>query len=289
MIRRPSPLDRWPLVLVAVALLFQYACATPPLDASPSLAPQAIFTAAYHTFAAQGLTEQALTPPTGTPPPTVLSTLSPTSTIASGGPGICDNASYVSDVTIPDGTVIPAGGKFVKTWLLQNVGACNWTTGYSLAFQSGDQMGGMNAAVSGLVPSGGQSELSVNLTAPASAGTYTGQWQMRNAQGQPFGSVITVVINVGAPSECRKSSKTTVTIAGHINLDSVIIDYGEGTTMTDSDGDYSFTVPMGWSGSVRPSKARVNPWTFEPAQRTYSDLSCDLLRENYKATPPPGV
>ena len=118
------------------------------------------------------------------------------------------------------------------------------------------------------VPSGGQSEVSVQLAAPTAAGTYTGQWQMRNAQQAPFGNVITVVISVGTAAECKRSSKITITIMGHAGPENTTIDYGIGTTVTDQHGDYAFQVPEGWSGTVTPSKAKVNPWSFSPAFRT---------------------
>ncbi|MBI3738755.1 MAG: hypothetical protein HY258_06885, partial [Chloroflexi bacterium] len=73
-------------------------------------------------------------PPTATPGiPT--NTPSPTSTVG------CDRAQFVSDVTIPDGTVFPPNTTFTKTWRLKNVGTCTWTTSYGLAFQSGNSMG----------------------------------------------------------------------------------------------------------------------------------------------------
>ena len=96
--------------------------------------------------------------------------------------------------------------------------------------------------------------------------------------------MITVVISVGTTAECKRSSKTTVTIMGHAGPENTTIDYGVGTTATDQHGDYAFQVPEGWSGTVTPSKARVNPWSFAPAFRTYSNVQCDLRNENYKAT-----
>ena len=46
--------------------------------------------------------------------------------------GCLDRAAFVTDVTIPDNTVIPAGTTFIKTWRLKNVGTCTWTKQYSL-------------------------------------------------------------------------------------------------------------------------------------------------------------
>lgn len=52
------------------------------------------------------------------------------------------NASaFVSDVTIPDGTMMSPGQSFTKTWQIKNSGSTIWS-GYSLAFDRGTQMGG---------------------------------------------------------------------------------------------------------------------------------------------------
>ena len=277
------------LVACLPAALIFGACGPRGQDAVPTLAVEAIFTAARQTFAAQAATDLASTPTTATPPPTMATTAIPSPTRISISPGACDDAAYVSDVTIPDGTLVGAGSTFVKTWLLQNTGTCAWTTDYSLTFQGGDQMGGLDALVASPVPAGGQSPISVSLKAPAPPGTYTGQWQMKNEQRQPFGDVITVIITVGSTADCRRSSKVDVTISGHARPENTTIDYGDAATVTDANGDYAFTVPAGWSGTVTPSKAKVNPWTFDPQHRTYTNVTCDLKNEDYKGTAPPGV
>lgn len=276
------------ILLCALVLVTLGACASPE-SGTPGVDANAIYTAAQETYSAQQATKRADSTSTSTPAPTVATTPSPSPTRPAAGVSLCDAASYVSDVTVPDGTLVNAGSTFVKTWMLQNNGTCAWTTGYSLTFVGGDLMGGTDSPVAGSVPAGGQSPLSVTLKAPDAPGTYTGQWQMKNAQQQLFGSVITVVISVGSPAECRRSSRTEVTISGRAKPEKTTIDYGDGITYTDANGDYAFTVPEGWSGTVIPSKAPANPWTYFPPFRTYSNVICDLRDENYKATPPPGV
>jgi hypothetical protein len=94
----------------------------------------------------------------------------------------CDLAQFVKDVTIPDGTNFNAGDTFTKTWRLKNIGACTWT-GYALVFDSGDAMSGVSPIAIGTVGPGQEVDVSVNLTAPASNGTYRGYWRIRNAGG----------------------------------------------------------------------------------------------------------
>jgi hypothetical protein len=264
-------------------------CAEPAQDVAPTQNAAAIFTLAYETLSAQQLTRTAQKAIAETPALSPAAVVTTTPTRAFLPQGACDNAAYVSDVTVPDGSQVAAGSGFVKTWMLQNSGTCPWTTAFKIAFVGGDRMGGVDTALTTQVPSGGQSEVSVQLAAPTAAGTYTGHWQMQNALQVPFGSVITVVIKVGTTAECKRSSKTTITIMGHAGPENTTIDYGVGSTVTDQHGDYAFQVPEGWSGTVTPSKAKVNPWSFAPEFRTYSNVQCDLRNENYKATAPPGV
>jgi hypothetical protein len=280
--------------LIFATMLPLSSCGSSTRDLSLTQTVNAVVTAAHQTFEVQAATQLASSLPTETPPPTLTpspvdtASSSPTA-VAVSGQGACDNNVWIGDVTIPDGTVLAANAKFVKTWLLQNTGTCAWSTGYSLFFSSGDQMGGADTLLPATVPAGSQAEISTALTAPAESGNYTGWWRMKNAQGQPFGKVITVVIQVGSSAGCRHPARFgSVTIAGHAGPEKVTIDYGDGTVFTDPHGDYSFSVPTGWSGVVRPWKAKVHPWTFDPEQRFYSSVVCDMLDEDYKATAPPG-
>ena len=100
----------------------------------------------------------------------------------------CEWAAFVTDITIPDGTIIQPGVKFTKVWRLKNIGACAWTSAYALAFEHGNLMGG--SAVSNLTQSVGPGQtvdISANLTAPATPGEYKGYWLLRDAAGQDFG------------------------------------------------------------------------------------------------------
>ncbi len=122
-----------------------------------------------------------VTTPTPVVPTSVVPTVGPTST--SG----CDRAQFISDITVPDGTVFAPNATFTKTWRLKNVGTCTWTTGYSLVFVSGDRMGGADSLLPVTVVPGQTVDLGINLTAPSVAGSYRGYWQFKNASGGLFG------------------------------------------------------------------------------------------------------
>jgi hypothetical protein len=113
----------------------------------------------------------------------------------------------VSDVTIPDGTVVLADTNFTKTWRVRNTGVCAWTKGYALVFWDGEQLGAPDAILlrSEVVP-GQTVDLPLVMTAPSSAGLHAGYWRFRDPNGFLFGVGLTgadalrVVINVSVPA-----------------------------------------------------------------------------------------
>ncbi len=114
----------------------------------------------------------------------------------SSPPSANDNAAFVADVTLPDGTVVSPNQSLTKTWRLRNTSSSPWGSGYQLVFVSGNQMGGPNAVNVPATAPGNTADINVNLVAPNTPGTYTGNWRLRNAQGTYFGPTICVRITV---------------------------------------------------------------------------------------------
>ena len=177
------------LVLVIVMACSRFAPATP----QPAATLDALYTAAAQTLEAmstQGI--GTLTPqPTGTlfistpsaTPFATFTTVPPLQPVSR-----CDAAEFVSDVTYPDGSNVSLGGTFTKTWRVQNVGTCTWSTAYTLVFVSGERFGAPTAvSLPGSVAPGQTIDLSINLTAPNNNGRYRGDWKLRNASGVLFG------------------------------------------------------------------------------------------------------
>jgi len=146
-------------------------------------------------------TPQVVLPTSTIAAPTVTLAISPTT---SSGGGVlptatsdCDDAEFVTDVTIPDGTVLDPNETFTKTWRLRNSGTCSWTPSYAVVFSNGDSMGGpATQALTGNVNPGQTMDISVSLKAPATNGDYVGYWKLRNAAGNTFATFY-VDINVG--------------------------------------------------------------------------------------------
>lgn len=252
-------LTAWGLVFVAAMVLG--ACNLP----GTTIVQSDVFaTAAAQTVAAQ-LTQaaQATEPPVATEPP-AADTATPTATVvpspttpAPSPTTACTNAAqFVTDVTIPDGTNIAAGGNFNKTWRLKNAGTCTWDTSYALVFAGGSAMGGpASQALAGTVPSGSQVDLTVSLTAPGSPGSYTGNWQLRTGAGALFGigatatSAFWVKITVGP----TPTPTPGVFAAAHISVKQTFsADLDTGNITSDSTRDF-------WFEAVSPAVMYLTP------------------------------
>jgi len=123
-------------------------------------------------------------PATLTPVPKPVITNTPIATATT----YCNAMLFVTDVTYPDGAVVAPGAAFTKTWRLKNVGTCAWTPSYAIVFSDGNSMNGPSTqALVGNINPGQTTDISVNLTAPATAGEYTGNWKIRDASGILFG------------------------------------------------------------------------------------------------------
>jgi hypothetical protein len=165
-------------------------------DAAATLNP--LYTAAAQTLeamAGQSNATPGSTFPTATSASGEISTATPTLFFASSTPYLspipvkrCDAAAFVKDVTISDGSTLSSGKSFTKTWRLQNVGTCTWTSSYALVFVSGDGMNAPSAvSIPGNVSPGDTVDISVNLTSPSKKGHYRSYWKLRNASGLLFG------------------------------------------------------------------------------------------------------
>ncbi len=133
--------------------------------------------------------------PTWTPVVTATPEPSPTPDVVDVAN--CDlGATYVRDVTIPDGTRLKPGETFTKTWEIKNTGDCPWGRGYSLAFADNEQMGAPDSVPVPDTAPGATVEISVTLTAPAAAGEYRSDWQMQVNDEQRFGSSFYLLIVV---------------------------------------------------------------------------------------------
>lgn len=190
------------LCLIIIQTIILYACQSPtptqPTQIDFNTATQTSDTltftqtlSAYETLVA-GFTQTAQVTPTPRPtstltrtpiPPTRTSTPTALPTI-----GFCNWAQFVNDITIPDGSEIPAGASFRKIWRLKNLGTCQWTADYALVFVGGQSFNApLRTRFGETVRPGESVTVSVQLEAPISPENYTGYFMLEDDEGERFG------------------------------------------------------------------------------------------------------
>jgi hypothetical protein len=211
-----------------------YTAAASTLTAQQLLVTQTI-TATVH------LSPTSLSFPTSvlvTMTPAFQNTLSYSSASTANG---CNNALFVSDVTISDGTVLAPGEAFTKTWRFQNIGTCDWDEGYTIVFTSGTSMDGETTEIDQGVSINATGDISVSMVAPESEGTYTGYWRLADDEGNVFGQSVYVMIVVSddastvtptptdtteTEEEATSTATSTTTSSPTVTSTSVAVDTG---------------------------------------------------------------
>ena len=281
------------LALISLAMVVVLAC-TLSLGGSQLSEAEQLQTVVAETVAAQLAQAETLAPlPTITLAPTATTKVDPTPT-----PKPCNKAEFVSE-TIPDDTPFTAGQTFTKTWRLKNIGTCTWNTNYKLVFFSGSQMGGPSEKnLTQNVAPGEQVDISVDLKAPASAGTYDAVWKVKDDTGAYYVNLITVKIKVTAPLNNYSKSLNTVPVEGgsvYANGDVISSDYVAGDRVG-NDGVQAFAAfdISGIPAGAQITEAKVNfsnyvalgnPFNDLGGLRLYGDPYRPLDASDY--TPPP--
>jgi len=177
--------------LLIITVLFLSACNLPSKnveDIASTAAAQTV-EALLSATPVSGIATSSFTPlpvpATLTPIPQPISTNTPVPTATTN----CNVGQFITDVTIPDGTVMTPNQAFTKKWRIKNIGSCAWT-GFSLVFDSGDSMSGPASKAISTLNQGQEVDLEVNLTAPATVGSYRGYWRINTN-----GGVIVPIVN----------------------------------------------------------------------------------------------
>ena len=127
--------------------------------------------------------------PTETPLPTAILTATP-------APPCANDSTFVGDVTIPDGKQFLPGQAETKKWSVRNSGTCDWGAGYRLVLVGGDALGAPGEAALYPAKAGTEGVWEAPMTAPDAPGVYTGRWQARDPEGNLFGAVVFIKIEV---------------------------------------------------------------------------------------------
>jgi hypothetical protein len=125
--------------------------------------------------------------------------------------GCTNGAVFMEHVTIPPNTTLSTGSNFTKTWRLLNDGSCDWI-GYELVHISGSLLSASSPQALALVNAGYTVDISVEMAAPTSPGTYSAAWRLRDPEGNLFGPELTLTIIVPAPETDTPTPTSTFTL-----------------------------------------------------------------------------
>ncbi|HEY5268747.1 MAG TPA: NBR1-Ig-like domain-containing protein [Anaerolineales bacterium] len=266
------------LVAFVLLALLVTACNLPGNGSTATQeSPDAIFTQAAQTVAAE-LTRVALlasptssvpivptstfTPfPTNTPLPTNTAVNTPTKT-----PIPCNLATWdpaTIDQSVPDNTKMAPNQVFSKTWRIRNVGTCSWNSSYLLIFDHGDGLGVTTGytqqLTTGVVDPGQEVDLIVNnLKAPAVPGMYTSYWRLRDPGGVVFGitpSESTFVVKIVVVATTTRTLLPVFGESGSVRLDGITST--SELSVGDSSLDKSIEMFLSYNISGIPSNATI--------------------------------
>jgi hypothetical protein len=140
--------------------------------------------------------------PTASPPPTSTGesqirpdTPTPLPTVTPEPPCV-NGATYVADLTIPDGKQYLPGQTENKKWSVNNAGTCDWNASYRLVLVGGDSLGAPSEVALYPAKAGVAGLWEIPITAPLAPGVYTGKWQARDPAGNLFGDTVFIKIEV---------------------------------------------------------------------------------------------
>ena len=155
----------------------------------------------------------------------------------------CTNgATFVTDISTPDGQTFAPGDTFTKIWRVRNSGTCNWTTRYSAAYQNGTRLAATNSVpLANVVPVGSTYDVAVNMTAPTTPGVYQATWRLRSSGNAPFGTRLTVRIEVVDPED-----------GGVLPQELAFGGFGGGPSGCDREAPRTDGPSVGWNDPVQP-------------------------------------
>ena len=118
------------------------------------------------------------------------------------------SATFVEDVTVQDGQILPPGAEFVKIWKVFNDSGREWPANTELVWVAGESFANnksgsdkkqdkeeLVAAVGTVLPGEEVDVWSCELKAPEVPGRFVGYWRLR-ADGEVFGCHLWIEVNV---------------------------------------------------------------------------------------------
>lgn len=181
---------------LALAALFLLSACRAPTAQEPTQDINALYTQVAGTLIAQGQapTEAAATTEATSTPLVVTATVALATSTASNTPvpptsaPVCNQATFIADITVTDGTQMSKGQDFTKTWRIKNSGTCTWDEDYKVVFSSGTNLANKSSyALPEDVSPGETVDISIPMEAPNENGLYKSNWVIRSDTGSTFG------------------------------------------------------------------------------------------------------
>jgi hypothetical protein len=113
-------------------------------------------------------------------------------------------ARFIKDITVPDGSEVAPGTRFIKIWRLRNDGEQAWPQDTRLSFVGGDKLSEQDYVLVGSVAPGQSIDVAVDLTAPTSEGKYVSFFRPTLYDGSRFGNRVWVEIMVVEPEQPKQ-------------------------------------------------------------------------------------
>ena len=222
-------------------------------------------------------TKALVLPPTSTPLTPVSGTA--TATLAATAPPNCKvQAVLLEDVTIPDDTPIPAGEGFTKTWRFKNSGSCHWQ-GFTINFLAGDRMGAPDSSTIPDTLAGSTVDVSLELTAPTTNGSYSGYFVLKNSDGESInvGTEKTfwlkIIVNDGSSAPTSAPGGSSSSTSGSISNTSPRCDFDRNASYI---GQIESQINAARQKKGLPALT-INASLTNAAQNHAADMACSSL------------
>lgn len=206
-------------LVILVTAIFMLACAVPgfapeSVPAAVTFDPNSAAIAIAQTANAAATQTAQVLPPTLTPTATLLPTntttetptptfifLLATATVPSSTPTLGSSGSKydcrVESQSPVDNTGFTKGADFDMTWRVINTGTASWNSeNADYRFASGDKI--HKSSIYDLeksVSPGGQTDIIVDMKAPADPGTYTTTWNITSGKSKFCSMRLTIIVN----------------------------------------------------------------------------------------------
>jgi next-to-BRCA1 protein 1 len=109
-----------------------------------------------------------------------------------------NDAQFMEDLTLPDGTQVLPGAALDKRWLVLNRGECAWGPDYRLVQIGDSRIEGPDARALYPAVAGTQAVWQVQLVAPQEEGEFISRWRAQAPDGTLFGDEVYVLVVVDA-------------------------------------------------------------------------------------------